>query len=178
MNKYLNKYRVEGGVCFIDCFNTKGVFRGSIMIDPEDLNLVKDYQWHIEDSRRNLQYGQASTNGKLPTKTVRIHRLLMPNSVQIDHINHNGLDNRRINLRACDNRENNCNKNFSMNPRSGYTGIRYNEKVGSYYVRIMVHKKEVSLGHYKTLEEALEARRQGELRYFGEFRYNNQQQNA
>lgn len=178
MNKYLNKYRIEGEACYIDCFNTKGVLKGSIIINTDDLPLVRDYQWHVENSRRNLQYGQASTNGKLPTKTIRIHRLLMPDAKQIDHINHNGLDNRRCNLRACDNRENNCNKNFSFNPKSGYTGIRYNEKVGSYYVRIMVHKKEISLGHYKSLEEALEARKQGELRYFGEFRYNNQQRHA
>ena len=174
MNKYLNKYRIDGETCYIDCFNTKGDLRGSIIIDTNDLPLVRDYQWHVEDSRRNLQYGQASTNGKLPTKTIRIHRLLISNAEQIDHINHNGLDNRRCNLRACNNRENNCNKNFSLNPKSGHTGIRYNEKGGSYYARIMVHKKDVSLGHYKSLEEALEARKQGELKYFGKFRYNNQ----
>ena len=173
MNKYLNKYRIDGETCYIDCFNTRGNLRGSIIIDTNDLPLVRDYQWHVENSRKDLQYGQTNTNGKLPTKTIRIHRLLIPDVEQIDHINHNGLDNRRCNLRACNNRENNCNKNFSLNPRSGYTGIRYNEKAGSYYVRIMVHKKEVSLGHYKFLEEALEARKQGELRYFGEFRYNN-----
>lgn len=171
MNRYLNKYRIEGSICYIDCFNTKGILRGSIIIDTEDLNLVKDYQWHIENSRANLQYGQASTNGKLPSKTIRIHRLIIPDSVQIDHINHNGLDNRKSNLRTCNNRENNCNKNFSRNPKSGYTGIRYNEKANSYYVRMMVNKREISLGHYKSLEEAIEARKQGEEKYFGEFKY-------
>lgn len=173
MNKYLNRYRFEDDVCYIDCFDTKGNLKGTIIIDKEDFDCVKNYQWHIENSRRNLQYGQASTNGLLPTKTIRIHKIIIPNAIQVDHINHNGLDNRKSNLRACNNRENNCNKSFQRNPKSGYTGIRYNEKVGSYYVRIMVHKKEISLGHYKTLEDAIEARKQGELRYFGEFRYNN-----
>lgn len=174
MNKYTNKFRFEDNICYIDCFTTKGILRGSIIIDKEDYNLVKDYQWHIEDSRKNLQYGQASTNGKLSTKTIRIHRLLLPEAVQIDHINHNGLDNRRSNLRACDNRENNCNKDFSRKPPlSGYTGIRYNKEADSYYVRIMVNKKEISLGHYKSLNEAVEARKQGELKYFREFRYKN-----
>ncbi len=178
MNKYVNQFRFEGSLCYIDCFNTKGILRGTIIIDKEDYDLVKNYQWHIENSRRDLQYGQTTIRGVTPIKTMRIHRMLMPDSIQIDHINHNGLDNRRCNLRACNNRENNCNKNFQMNSKSGYTGIRYNEKVGSYYVRIMVHKKEISLGHYKTLEEALEARKQGEIRYFGDFRYINNSQHA
>ena len=33
MNKYLNKYRIEGETCYIDCFNTKGILRGSIIIE-------------------------------------------------------------------------------------------------------------------------------------------------
>lgn len=174
MNSYKNQYRFIDNVCYIDCFNTKGVLTGSIIIDKDDYNIVKDYQWHIENSRKNLQYCQASTNGKSPTKTIRIHRLLIPNSIQIDHINHNGLDNRRVNLRPCNNRENNCNKDFSKRPpKSGYTGIRFNGKTGSYYVRIMVNKKEISLGHFKSLGEALEARKQGELKYFNNFRYSN-----
>ncbi len=43
--------------------------------------------------------------------------------------------------------------------------------MNSYKNQFMVHKKEISLGHYKSLEEALEARRQGEITYFGKFRY-------
>ena len=173
MNSYKNKYKFIEDVCYIDCFNTKGILTGSLIIDKDDYDLVKDYQWHIENSRKSLQYGQASTNGKLPTKTIRIHRLLILNSTQVDRINHNGLDNRRKNLRICNNRENNCNKDFSKKPpKSGYTGIRYNDKAKSYYVRIMVNKKEVSLGHFKSLEEAVEARQQGEIKYFGKFKYN------
>ena len=95
----------------------------------------------------------------------------MPSDFQIDHINHNGLDNRKCNLRICTNAENNRNKRFERNPRSGYTGIRYNSKTGSYYVRIMVNKKEISLGAYKSIEEAIEARKKGEEKYFGNFKY-------
>ena len=172
MNKYVNRFRFKDEVCYIDCFDTKGTLKGTIIIDKEDYDLVKEHQWHVEKARRNLQYGQTTIKGSVPAKTVRMHRMLIPEAIQIDHINHNGLDNRRCNLRACNNRENNCNKNFQMNPKSGHTGIRYNEKASSYYVRIMVHKKEISLGHYKTIEEALEARKQGEIKYFGNFRYN------
>ena len=175
MNKYVNKYRFSDDVCFIDCFNIKGELRGTILIDVEDFELVSKYQWHIENSRKTIQYAQTNLCVKDSQKTIRLHRLLIPNVQQVDHINHNGLDNRKSNLRACNNRENNCNKDFSKKPpKSGYTGIRYNEKVGSYYVRIMVNKKEISLGHYNNLKDAIEARRQGEIKYFGKFRYSNE----
>lgn len=173
MNRCLNKYRTEGNISYIDCFDIKGNLRGTIIIDSKMLPLVQKYQWHIENSRKDLQYAQTTYKKFNKCKSKRLHRLLMPDAIQVDHINHNGLDNRMSNLRACTNRENNCNKNFSRNPLSGYTGIRFNSKVGSYYVRIMVNKKEISLGHYNSLDAAIDAREQGELKYFGKFRYQN-----
>lgn len=172
MNKYLNQYRIEGDISYIDCFDVKGNLRGTIIVDSQKLPMVQKYQWHIENSRKNLQYAQTTYKELDRFKSIRIHRLLMPDAIQIDHINHNGLDNRMCNLRSCNNRENNCNKDFSKNPSiSGHTGIRFNSKVGSYYVRIMVNKKEISLGHYNSLDAAINARKQGELKYFGKFRY-------
>lgn len=162
-----NIYRITGNTVYIDCFGIKGQLTGTILIDKEDLEKVSAYKWHIEHSRKNLNYAQTS----LPGHTLRLHRLIMQSDLQIDHINHNGLDNRKCNLRICTNAENNRNKNTNLNPKSGYTGIRYNEKCNSYYVRIMVNKKEISLGHYHSLEEALKARRDGELKYFGEYAF-------
>ena len=164
-----NIYRILGNTIYIDCFGIKGQLTGTILIDKEDLDKVKPYKWHVEHSRKTIDYAQASLRGS----TIRMHKLILPTDLQVDHINHNGLDNRKYNLRICTNQENNFNKNFNRNPKSGYTGIRYNEKADSYYVRIMVNKKEISLGHYKSLEEALKARREGELKYFGEYTYKN-----
>lgn len=164
MTKYPNIYRIEDGITYIDCFSARGELTGTIIIDTEDLPKVQSYKWHIDNSRPSLQYAQASLNNS----TVRIHKLIMPSLQQIDHINHNGLDNRKSNLREATNAENNRNKKID-NPNRG---IRYNSKVGSYYVRIMVNKKEISLGAYKTLEEARQARIDGEIKYFGNYRYN------
>jgi len=168
--KYPNIYRIENSICYIDCFNIRGDLAGTITIDSEDIDKVNIYQWHIEKSHSNIKYAQAILPNK---KTLRMHKLLLPNSIQVDHINNNGLDNRKCNLRSCNNAENNRNKNFQRNPVSGYTGIRYNPKANSYYVRIMVNKKEISLGHYKDLDDAISARKAGEEKYFGEFKYLN-----
>ena len=167
MIKYRNKYKHLEDIVIITCFNKHGEITGTITIDIEDFDKVSKYQWHIENSRPNIQYAQASLKGR----TLRMHKLIISSNLQIDHINHNGLDNRKSNLRICNNAENNRNKDFKRNPISGYVGIRYNPKVGSYYVRIMVNKKEISLGAYKTLEGAIEARKKGEEKHFGNFAY-------
>ena len=163
-----NKYSVEDSICRIECFRLSGELAGTIIIDTSDVDLVKQYKWHIENSRKGLQYAQASYNGG----TIRLHRLLLPASDQVDHINHNGLDNRRENLRACNNSENNRNKDFQRSPESGHTGVRLNKKNGRYYARIMVDKKEISLGGYATLDEAINARKQAEIQYFGSYKFN------
>ena len=136
---------------------------GDILFDTSDYDLIHNYKWHIEDSKyQDLKYAVCTQGGH----TLRMHRLLFPNSIQVDHISHNGLDNRRFNIRPCNNRENSCNKKQSPN-----RGIRHH-KNGRYYVRIMYKKKEISLGAFGTLEEAKEARKKAEEKYFGEFNYN------
>lgn len=167
MIKYRNSYEIKEDKVFITCFNKHGEITGIITIDKEDFDKVAKYQWHVENSRPSIKYAQAS----IPGGTIRLHKLILSSNYQIDHINHNGLDNRKSNLRICTNAENNRNKNFKRNPRSGYVGIRYNAKTESYYVRIMVNKKEISLGAYKDLDSAIKARKEGESKYFGNFRY-------
>lgn len=162
MIKYINKYENKESYYIIHCFNKDNVFLGDILFDSSDYSIIKEYKWHIEKSHSDISYAACTQKGK----TLRMHRLLMPNAIQIDHINHNGLDNRRQNLRACTNRENNLNKKGNLD-----RGIRILPN-GRFYVRIMVHKKELNLGTYDTIEEARKAREGAEKKYFGEFRYN------
>lgn len=162
MIKYQNIYENKGNYTVIHCYNKHNIFVGNIIVDNIDIPNVKKHKWHIEKSNHhNLYYAVCTQNGH----TLRMHRLLLPDSIQVDHINHNGLDNRRENLRPCNNRENSCNKKQSPN-----RGIRHH-KNGRFYVRIMVNKKEIYLGAYSTLEEAKEARSKAEDKYFKEFKY-------
>jgi len=83
-----------------------------------------------------------------------MHRVIMspPIDKVIDHINHNGLDNRKINLRICSNREN------LLNRRKRIT--KTNKKVGIYFINnryvILKSYKMITLygGCFKTLKEA------------------------
>lgn len=174
MNRHRNTYEtvsIDGVVYYyIVYYSINGIVTGKILIDSDNLELCKSHQWHIEKSnRRDLLYAATNYNGK----TLRLHRYIMGvnNKMQVDHINHNGLDNRIENLRVCNNRENNCNKDFSKMTHANRlaTGIR--KIKGRYFARIMVNKKEIALGGFATLEEAKLARKEAEIKYFKEYRY-------
>src|SRR5690606_2346442 len=78
-----------------------------ILIDNEDYDKIKDYKWNIAKICNSF-YAVTNIKGSKPRKQISMHRLLMDNSSgDIDHINHNGLDNRRsVNLRFCTRSEN------------------------------------------------------------------------
>jgi hypothetical protein len=76
--------------------------------------------------------------------------------MQVDHINHDGLDNRRSNLRVVTNQQN----AFNMRPRSatGFVGVTYHREMGMYQATLGTGNKPKYLGLYKTPEEAARVR--------------------
>ena len=80
--------------------------------------------------------------------------------MEVDHINHNKLDNRKSNLRICTHQQN-C-----MNVSDNVKGIHYDKSRNKW----MAHIKGKNLGRFNTKEEAIEARKQAEMDYFGEYR--------
>lgn len=84
--------------CFIEIKlrDKKGKEVGTSIIDINDFDKVKDYKWHIKKSN-NTSYCMSYINNK----KVFLHRFLLGYSgeLDVDHIDHNGLNNRRDNLR-------------------------------------------------------------------------------
>jgi hypothetical protein len=106
---------------------------------------------------------------RLHKKTYREHRLIwlwmtgeMPDH-QIDHINRDRSDNRWCNLRKCNNTENQQNRNVSKKSKTGYIGVFLHKN--GFTAQIVVNKKTVYLGRYKTAEEAAEAYKQAKAKY-------------
>lgn len=129
------------------------------IIDLDDIDKVKQYRWH-------LSHGYAKNN----RYNLYLHRFIMGNpedNIIVDHINRDRLDNRKYNLRFCSLQENNMNKGIQSNNSSGYPGVSYSKNKWRAYIGI--NGKQIHLGRYNTIEEAIEARRQAELEYFGEF---------
>ena len=95
---------------------------------------------------------------------------------QVDHINGNKLDNRIKNLRLATNQENQWNiSSLQRNNTSGKTGVVWYERHQKWVAQIEVSdnqkRKNYNLGYYTKKEDAIQARIEGEKKYFGEFRH-------
>jgi hypothetical protein len=83
----------------------------------------------------------------------------------VDHINHDKSDNRWSNLRAATAKQNNENRSRYTRSTSGFIGVdRYKDKF--WRARICHHRKSITLGYFKTFEEACECRRAAEARLY------------
>lgn len=127
------------------------------LIDKDDYEKIKNYRWSV--------VANDYIESKAFPKCTLLHRYIMdcPENLYVDHINHNTFDNRRCNLRICTNSQNNMNKNSK--------GVSFRKEYNRYRAYITKDRKQHYLGSFKTEEEAKEARRQAEIKYFGEFRY-------
>jgi hypothetical protein len=91
---------------------------------------------------------------------------LPPKGQEIDHKNRVRSDNRIRNLRLLGHGANNMNHGgVRTNNTSGVVGV-YQNRVGNWFARIVVDDKHINLGTYPTIEEAAEARRKAEIRYW------------
>jgi hypothetical protein len=139
--------------------NCKEVARA--LIDLEDVDKVKDMKWYTSHgyvlNKQNKQ---------------RLHRFIMncPDGMVIDHINHNRLDNRKSNLRICTQHQNNMNQGIRNNNTSGIIGVSFDRQKNKWMAYITYNGRKIHLGSFNTKEEAIQARKNAEIEYFGEYR--------
>lgn len=135
--------------------------------DLDDYDLIKEYTWYL-NGRGYVCAHQYGTG-----KEMRMHRFLTkaPQDKQVDHINHNKTDNRRSNLRLVTSSQNNMNRRKQSNSTSGVTGISYYKRYDSWEAKIQINGKQIYLGRYKDKEDAIKARKEAEIKYFGEYCY-------
>lgn len=100
-----------------------------------------------------------------------LHTLLLkPQKGEIcDHINGNKLDNRRINLRKCNAKENARNKGHSRNNTSGFKGVYWMKDQKKWLASIRVDDIQRHIGVFSSKEEAAIAYKEASLKYHGKF---------
>lgn len=143
-----------------------------VLVDPESMEKLKGYnKWWISkrgDVITQKQYG----SGKTRTRTTyKLHRVLAgaPDGMEIDHINHNKLDNRMANLRICSHAENGRNLSLSKNNTSGVAGVVWDKSRDRWAATIKFNYKNIHLGRFIDKQKAIKAREKAEIKYFGEF---------
>lgn len=134
---------------------------GFVLVDKEDVERIKPYKWASKN------YPRAIVNGK----DISLHRFLVnaDNKDVVDHINGNILDCRKANLRICQKYQNNINKSMQSNNTSGITGVSFDKCGNRWRANISVNSKNIRLGSFANKEDAIKARREAEIKYFGEF---------
>lgn len=128
----------------------------SAIIDAADIDLVKDHKWHAVRSR-NTYYARRNLKGsemigKRKGASVTMHQVILnatgwEDGVTVDHINRNGLDNRRKNLRPADRTIQKLNESKRKDNTSGVSGVHLRPD-GTWQARIAVRGKRYSLGHF------------------------------
>jgi len=138
------------------------------IIDDEDLEKVYQYKWCACKGGKTF-YAQRNIkiNGKYTM--VSMHRFIMdyPIGLQVDHINHNGLDNRKENLRVCNAAQNQWNQKSRTDNASGFRGVSLFGKKWRAHIRIS--SKKIYLGSFNAKEEAAFAYDKKAVELFGEF---------
>jgi hypothetical protein len=154
--------------------------KGLLMMDADDLGMLSEGQLKFKQSTGGC-YASLFTHAK-PKKLIgAVARLVMsaPVGLEVDHINHDTLDNRRSNLRICTRSENRRNGRKQRQSKYRYKGISYQSR-GTYdgsrgggckrwraYTRVM--GKRMWFGYYATEIEAAMAYNRNAARLFGEF---------
>lgn len=110
-------------------------------------------------------YSGTRDNGKI----VLVHRLIInaPDGSVIDHINRNKKDNRISNLRITDKSVNAFNSGLRRDNKSGATGVMLRKDTNRWSAAIKKDGKKHCLGCYGTKDEAVKARKEAEVLYFG-----------
>jgi hypothetical protein len=101
-----------------------------------------------------------------------MHRevLGVPPHLFVDHINHNGLDNRKANLRPATKSQNCQNKRLGRkNTSSKYRGVHWHRRFGKWQASIRVNRKSIHLGYFTDELEAAKAYDRASSKYHGDF---------
>lgn len=137
------------------------------LIDDEDYALVKNFSWN-KKSAKNTDYALH----KSKIITVYTHHLILPvkPGLEVDHIDRNGLNNCRSNLRYATHSQNRSNSivySGSVNNPTEYKGV--SKRGNSWRAQISIEGVTRQLGNFNTAEEAAVAFNRAAEKYYGMF---------
>lgn len=147
-------------------FSNNGI---AITVDEADYKLLSTMKWYVHVKSNGKCY--AMSTRKLNKKPVLMHRLILnaKHGQFIDHINGDGLDNRKANLRFCTLSQNNANRKSAKDSSSKYLGVSFCKKSNKWRAHISVNNKIKHIGTFKTEIEAALAYNKMAVKIHGKF---------
>lgn len=125
-----------------------------VKIDPEDYPKVSKHHWYL-NTFRGLKYAKTSSTVNGKKKCIGMHSIILiaGEGLEIDHINNDGLDNRKSNLRICTHRQNLMNVRAQTGKSSKYKGVSKTQD-NTWKAVSRVSGEQKYLGRFKTEKEA------------------------
>lgn len=139
------------------------------LVDDEDFDLLNKWKWSYGGNGYAVRFKYiGKINGKRKNESIYLHRFLLgfPKKMEVDHIDRNKLNNQRKNLRKVSKGINCFNKNLLLRNTSGHTGVGWFKRIKKWRSRIVVNKKEISLGYFNDISSAILARKKAENTYY------------
>lgn len=141
---------------------------GVALVDDEDYDrVIEAGSWYAHQSL-NTSYAKQNYRQDGGKYTTRSMHNFVTGLRYVDHINGNGLDNRRVNLRPATASQNQANQRMRRDNRSGFRGVQHAPR-GRWRALIVVRGKRISLGYYDAGEDAARAYDAAAQDAFGEY---------
>lgn len=153
-NQWSEKRSIEvlGGMASIPL--TKGKYA---VIDADDLHLVSGKSWAAA-KRGNTYYAKSDYRINGERKAIYMHRVILGvESGLVDHIDGNGLNNRKANLRQASHSLNAHNSGIGHKNTSGFKGVSWSKACGKWKAEITRNKRKMHLGVFDSPEDASRA---------------------
>jgi len=144
------------------------------LVSAEDYEALSQFRWHRRVAPNGTKYALRTVVTERGPRKVGMHREILnaPKGMEVDHVNGDGLDNRRRNLRLCTPRQNMLNRCSLRGSRSRYKGVCPHQGRFMVFINPEVGNQ-VYIGSYTTEEEAAHAYDAAAREHHGRFgRYN------
>ncbi len=142
------------------------------LVDDEDYERVSVSVWHARrdySTTQDLWYVQRHIRRPSGIRgTERLHSFILTTSSRIDHIDGNGLNNQKSNLRIASNSQNMANSRVRRHT-SRFKGVSFYKRYGSWHVEIQCNKVRHSIGYFANEVDAALAYDSAAVEYFGAF---------
>ena len=142
------------------------------LVDDDIYEKLNSYKWCTHKCGTKIYAARkVRINGKCIS--FRMHRFIMNPSkgMQVDHLDENGLNNQRSNLRICTASQNRMNRGKQIDNTSGYKGVSWSKGKNIWQSLIGVERKQIHLGFYNNKEKAYRVYCEAAKKYHGEFAY-------
>jgi len=138
------------------------------MVDNEDYFVLRNMKWRMHKSYTTNCFYAVTSVGE---SSIAMHLFIVnaPKGFEVDHKDGNGLNNQKINLRACTHQQNGSNLRKNKKNTTGFKGVHFNTSRNTFQSYITPNRKHIYLGSYKTDQEAALAYDEAAIEHFGEF---------